>query len=263
MIEFADSYDKEEHGWILFPRDTGYRRATLGPAYTSTSKHPAKMNAHLLLEVVQHLTQPGDLILDPFGGIGTTLFATTLGRDVTTVEIEEVYAKAQYEVIESMRDSGVMTGNGFCLNANSPLVLPIKCDHIITSPPYGNDLASSRASAVNEEQKERQYEYTANPQNIGRLNPFLYGKTMYRLYGKMVDSLNPRGTITITHRDRRRGEERILYGPGIIKQMSDLGMKLYAWHKWKAPGSIQSRVNEAQGVEVILDEDILMFRKPD
>lgn len=252
---------REEHGWLVFPRDTKLRKELLGTTYEATAKHPAKMNAHLLLEIVKAFTKPGEHILDPFGGVGTTLFATTLGRNVTTVEVEGLYAMIQMSVIDALKERKD-PGAGRVIPGDSMATLPITCNHIITSPPYGNDLSSSRNSAVNEEMAKAQQEYSAHPKNIGRLNPFYYTKTMGKLYAKMVDSLTPGGTVTITHRDRRRGEERILYSADIIRTMASLGMELYNWDKWKAPGSIQSRVNESKGLDSILDEDILTFRKP-
>ena len=84
---------------------------------------------------------------------------------------------------------------------------------------------------------------------------------MLKVYKLMIEGLKPGGTITITHRDRVRGTERILHARDIMKTMSGLGCELISWEKWKAPGSIQSRVNEKKGVESILDEDVLSFAK--
>ena len=55
---------------------------------------------------------------------------------------------------------------------------------------------------------------------------------------------------------------RVMHSANIIKDLTQHGMRLEVFEKWEAPGSFQSRVNESMGLEVVLDEDILIFRKP-
>ena len=258
---FAPEYEREEHGWIVFPRDTSLRRELLGEELAKQlSIHPAKMNMHLCKEIIKFNTQPGQTILDPFGGVGTTLIAGTLGRNVLLCELEQVYFDIAQKTAETYTSAypGV---NLMVFQGDNQQLLPIPCDHIITSPPYGNDLYKKEGQALDESIQDSVTAYGASALNIGQLNPFLYNQAMIKLYKKMVASLRPGGTITITHRDRTRGDERLLYGLEIMRTMSDLGMKLTWWEKWKAPGSIQSRVNEKKGAIVILDEDILCFSK--
>lgn len=263
---YAAGHPKEEHGWFIFPRDLKERRSLIPESIQQeVSNHPAKMNLTLCQELVKYVSEPGQRILDPFGGVGTTMIAALpLGRRVLLVEVEQHYHELQQATLKHLEERGIAKpGDAMLVNQSCTLFLPtpIKYDHIITSPPYGKDLNTS--SAVNEKVQAMVDQYTSHPQNIGNLNPFLYVQTMNKVYEKMVAGLPSGGTISITHRDRRKGDERILYAAAIIKVMTGtLKMKLKNWDKWKAPGSIQSRVNEAQGVESILDEDILTFVKP-
>ena len=51
--------------------------------------HPAKMLPSIAARAVATYTQPGDLVVDPMCGIGTTLVeAVHLGRDAIGVEYE-------------------------------------------------------------------------------------------------------------------------------------------------------------------------------
>lgn len=279
MSDFTKVAREPETNWILYPRDMGVRRELYGEELAKeASVHPAKMNLFACQDIVDYVSKPGDTIVDPFGGIGTTMTAGCLtNRNVILLEIEEVYAKIAQAIYDRwVKDEVENLGNCVIIKQDNRQVLPLPCHHIITSPPYGNDLftgstgGSDKSTAKlstggnREEAEENAAEmaqYGANVLNIGRLNPFLYVQTMNRLYGKMVDSIMEGGTISITHRDRTKEGQRVLYAKSIIKTLNGLGMKLEVWEKWRVPKTLQANVNKAQGADVVEDEDILVFRK--
>jgi site-specific DNA-methyltransferase (adenine-specific) len=54
--------------------------------------HPTQKPEKLLAKIILASTNPGDLILDPFAGSGTTaVVAKKLGRDFVTIESDENY----------------------------------------------------------------------------------------------------------------------------------------------------------------------------
>jgi len=75
---------------IKFKRDTAFRKQFFVP---DSFAHPAKMDAQLLLWIVERYTQVGEAILDPMAGSGTTMLACTLGRNVLLVDLEEKFCK--------------------------------------------------------------------------------------------------------------------------------------------------------------------------
>lgn len=260
---FAEGRNRTDEGWLIYPRDASLRKSMFSSElYDLIQSHPAKQNAHLHKDIVEFVSEPGDTILDPFGGVGTTLLSATLGRNVVLIEVEEYYCDIIRRSITELDNNGASNGRMMLIQADNRLAMPIPCDHIITSPPYGNDLFKDADKALNETIGKQVEQYGKSNQNIGKLNPFVYKQAMQQVYALMVQSLRPGGTITITHRDRMREGERILYIDSIIGTLRKLGLKIYNLDKWKAPGSIQSRVNEAMGAEVVLDEDIITMRKP-
>ena len=57
-------------------------------------KHPARMQLGLAMFFIQFLTEPGDLVVDPFGGSNTTGYAAELlDRKWLAVEASEQYAR--------------------------------------------------------------------------------------------------------------------------------------------------------------------------
>ncbi len=56
--------------------------------------HPARMQVGLAKFFIEYLTEPGDLVLDPFGGSNTTGYAAALcGRRWLTIEEKESYVE--------------------------------------------------------------------------------------------------------------------------------------------------------------------------
>lgn len=258
---FAPGRDRTEEGWLVYPRDATLRRGMYSKDLADLiMTHPAKQNVHLHKDICEYVSEPGETILDPFGGVGTTLLSATLGRHVVLVEVEPYYADIIRRSITELQAGGV-TSRMMFLQSDNRLALPIPCDHIITSPPYGNDLFKEADKALNETIGKQVEQYGQSNQNIGKLNPFIYQQAMQKVYKLMVDSVRIGGTITITHRDRMRDGDRILYIDSIIGTLRKLGCSIQNLDKWKAPGSIQSRVNEAMGADVILDEDIITMRR--
>ncbi len=266
---FAPDRERDDNGWIVYPRDANLRKSIYSEGlYGLIVTHPAKQNAYLHQDICEFVSSPGETILDPFGGVGTTLLSATLGRNVVLVEIEAFYAAIIRESIKQLTlPAGVTT---MLVQADNRVALPIPCDHIITSPPYGDDLAKDADKVLQHADWTDEYkaqfakgheQYGAANQNIGRLPKFIYTQAMNRVYELMVQSVRVGGTISITHRDRIEGGKRVLYIDSINRTFQRLGCTGIMFQKWKAPGSIQSKVNEKMGNAVVLDEDILIFRR--
>ncbi|MHC1635610.1 MAG: DNA methyltransferase [Candidatus Methanospirareceae archaeon] len=58
----------------------------------SSSAHPAKMHVELCADLIKRYTKPGDVVLDPMNGAGTTtILCMLLGRNAIGVELEEKF----------------------------------------------------------------------------------------------------------------------------------------------------------------------------
>jgi hypothetical protein len=86
-----DSVDAPEGvPWDLFAaaaNSHGYASALTHPLY----RYPALMSPHLARAVIEAMTEPGDLVLDPFSGGGTTAIeALALGREVICSDLNSL-----------------------------------------------------------------------------------------------------------------------------------------------------------------------------
>lgn len=259
---FAPGVPRSHGDWVDWPRDTEFRRGMFVP---ESIGHPAKANIHMLRSLVDFYTKPGEVILDPFGGVGSIMVAALMGRNVILTEIEVRYhelQKASWKEMEAAADGIVLHYLGDCR-----LLLPIPCNHIITSPPYSNVLASpySTLRAQAEKDSERAdvlagYSETS-PGNLGVLNPFLYNQAMEKVYRLMVQSVLPGGTVTTIIKDFFREGHRVYLSTWATKVFTDLGMEPYHWIKRKTQG-LSSNDRVSRGLEAIEDEDLMTFRKP-
>ena len=115
--------------------------------YTPESTaHPAKMLPAVAAHAIAHYTQPGDLVLDPMCGVGTTLVeAVHLGRRALGVEYEPhwvdvaranlAYAYAHGVVYAA--DAQVLHGDARRLATLLPPHTVGQAALVVTSPPYG------------------------------------------------------------------------------------------------------------------------------
>lgn len=113
--------------------------------YTPESvAHPAKMLPAVAAYAIEHYTQPGDLVLDPMCGIGTTLVeAVHAGRRAVGVEYEPHWAQISAANLDLARhaginhDAAVIRGDARHLSALLPAQLRGQAALVVTSPPYG------------------------------------------------------------------------------------------------------------------------------
>ena len=97
--------------WILRPQDlpesfqpledTWYFPRVCGTFKERAGWHGCQMPEQLLGRIIEACSQPGELVLDPFGGSGTTLaVAKKLGRRYLGFELSKQYAEQAQERLQ-------------------------------------------------------------------------------------------------------------------------------------------------------------------
>lgn len=286
-MTFAEDYQRESHGWIIFPRDIELRRK-LFPAgeeeYDGLDvfDHPAKMNIFLLEALVEYLTQPGDWVLDPFGGTGTTMYAASCGRNALLCEVEESFWELQRQgarkllrvepevappdvrgfrswscrTLTGSQVTSILGDNRQVLNG-----LKAECDAAITSPPYSTALNPGSNPLEVKGREGTLAGYTRSAMNLGVLNPFLFEDQMKFVWQGVADCLKPGAKLAVVTKDIVKGGQRELLSAGTIRQCRAAGLDYLEWHKWKPPGTIRQETARNKGGTVIEDEDIIIFEK--
>ncbi|MFI6350189.1 TRM11 family SAM-dependent methyltransferase [Streptomyces sp. NPDC050560] len=182
-----------------------------------TSAHPAKMFPALAAHAIRTYTHPGDLVLDPLCGIGTTLVeAIDLGRHALGVEYETRWAhlaRLNAAYAEHRGGTGTATvhhGDARRLTTLIPEAFHGRVDLVLTSPPYGTS-AHGRVRSTRESGKpgvaKWDHRYSRNPTNLAHVsNDQLLG-AFTGILTQCRTLLRPGGTVVVTARPwRERGE---------------------------------------------------------
>lgn len=264
--DFAAQYPKNGKGHIVFPKDAPLRHTLWDD---DAFVHPAKLNMYLFEEIVEYVSVPGQTILDPFGGIGTMMLATLKGRNVITIELNPEFYQMALNAWAKYFIPKAPTGMLIALSGDNRDYMPMSCDHIITSPPYGSTLnftvkneaqvdmfgGSKRAALAAEK-------YSADPRNYGNLNDFRYGIDINKLLKKCFDSLTPGGTLTWITQDLMRGGQREELANKSMLECVRVGFQFENWWKREQLGTGFKRSMVSKGIVCVDDEDIIQMRKP-
>lgn len=104
VLLYRDKLPKFRNNGKMIFNCMDYERDTITPKI-----HPTQKSIHLLKTLIEIFTDPGDVVIDPVAGSGTTLIAAEmLGRKSYGFEIKKEYIKAFNEVL-------------------APLAAPINC----------------------------------------------------------------------------------------------------------------------------------------
>lgn len=132
---------------VLSVLATGQRPSRLqrqGRYTPESMRHPGKMLPAIAAHVIQTFTRPGDLVIDPMFGIGTTLVeAIHLGRDAAGMEYERDFVDLTLDNLRHARSQGA-TGCAelACGDARNIAAtfneLRGTAALVLTSPPYGS-----------------------------------------------------------------------------------------------------------------------------
>ncbi|MFJ5989309.1 TRM11 family SAM-dependent methyltransferase [Lentzea sp. NPDC092896] len=191
------------------------RKNTYVPESTA---HPAKMLPEVVRHAVAHYTQPGDLVLDPMCGIGSTLVeAVRLGRRAVGVEYEPHWVDVARANLNLAREHGhhseaeVVHGDARQLITLLPDKYVGQAALVVTSPPYGPSTHGQVAVAPGKGVQKYHHLYgntldRGNLANIGH-HRLLTGFT--RILAALRTFLRPGGHIAITIRPWREHSELI------------------------------------------------------
>jgi modification methylase len=227
--------------------------------YTAESiRHPAKMHLQMCREIIKRYSKPGDLILDPMAGVGTTIVeGMILGRNIVGVEYEQKFADiAQKNIVlteKAMKFMKVL-GIGRIIKGDSRELSKLLdrvygnlkrepgnieglqyVDSIMTSPPYGHESYYDRpleaspspfVARMRKTHKTGQFAsdiYSDDPANLGNLKGETYLEAMFIIYKECFKVLKAGGYMILVTKNFSRNKKEIRLDLDTIKLCESVG----------------------------------------
>jgi modification methylase len=191
------------------------RRGRYVPA---TRIHPAKMLPALAAHAITAYTEPGDLVLDPMCGVGTTLVeAVHARRHAIGIDIEPRFTAitaANLDLAAAQGATGtatLLTGDSTRLRDLLPAGAHGQVALVLTSPPYGNTTHGLvHVNAAGRVAKEHHRYGRAGRGNLAYTgwDHLLAGFT--QILTACHAALRPGGTLVITARPVRRHRDDLI-----------------------------------------------------
>ena len=206
--------------WPVGQRSAQYQRA--GRYLPACTAHPAKMLPDLARRIIETYSRPGQLVLDPMAGTGTTLVEAALaGRRAVGVELEARWvelARANAEHVlgpDARRLVEIRQGDATTL---AELLGPDagRVDLVCTSPPYACDvgnLDTASWGAGHNLCSTGERNYSTDKANLGHARGPAYESAMAAIYTACLAVLRPGGILAVvTKNTRRKGRTLDLAG---------------------------------------------------
>jgi DNA modification methylase len=208
--------------------------------------HPAVFPIGLPKKCIQLFTHQGELVLDPFVGIGTTLVAAyDLNRNAVGFDLKREYADfSNKRIAQTKLDLWSEKPESSCLQiaiCDEAHNIPeyFEADTValaVTSPPYANLLnrprlnKSIRGNLRQNEHYLKVQQYSADPRDLGTMEPRRYAQTIGEIYKGILPCLKIRAhsIINVTDiwwKDNKCGK-RIPVHMYIIEEMEKAGYGL-------------------------------------
>jgi modification methylase len=196
-----------------------------------SNRHPAKMLPALARRAIETYSDPGDLVVDPMCGIGTTLVeAAQLGRRAIGVELEERWAKLAAANLDHRHGSGQARSRAKVIEGDArqlPRLLSTRgrrllngqhgggvariasgaVDLILTSPPYACEIADVSTENLHSGhgplRREDTSNYSADRRNLGHARGGAYLEAMADIYAACAAVLKPGGFLVCVTKDLR------------------------------------------------------------
>ena len=205
--------------------------------------HPAVFPIGLPKKVIQLFTHEGELVLDPFAGIGTTLVAAQdTNRNAVGFDIKKEYVDYTKKRLLQSRISS--------FTQDKPAQLALNADArdipeyfeketvalIVTSPPYADMLnrsrknKSMRGGARENEHFGKNQQYSNDSRDLGILPSKIFAKELAQIYKNMLPLLKQKSHAVININDPwvdsvKYGKREPLHSY-IIEEMNAVGYEL-------------------------------------
>ena len=281
------AYPDRLGGTVWLTAQHNSRAQRTGRYLPESVAHPAKMLPQIARQAIQRFTEPGDLVIDPMCGIGTTLVeASHLCRRSFGVEYEPRWAQIAERNLAHARAQGA-TGRATVVRADARELARIAPESlcgtaalVITSPPYGASLHGQVRSTKETGQRGVQkydFRYSRDRGNLAHASVRELIDGFAQILTGCASLLRPGGIVAITARPWRE-HGALVDLPGEVLQAGALaGLtpvqravallagirdgRLIARPSFFQLANVRRKREEGEPQSVIVHEDLILLQK--
>jgi len=211
--------DLDPKTWLKFQKSWFIHNPP--PRRKDVLRHPAKFPETLAQEFIEFFTKPGQWVLDPMAGTGSTLVAALrCGRNSVGIELNPIYAGIANQILnEEMMQLGspeddlvarIIAGDAALATDLLSTTSPCLFDYVLTSPPYWDMLHVQGAQT----QKKRRdtdtldVTYSDQPDDLGNIHDYPdFVEKLSTIYINLQSSLRSGAYLTIIVKNiKKKGE---------------------------------------------------------
>jgi DNA modification methylase len=196
--------------------------------------HPAVYPIALPSHFIKLFTHQGELVIDPFAGIGTTLLAARdLDRNAVGFDLKEDYTEYSKKRLEQTALSPTSQQIPICDDALNiaNYVEENSVSLCVTSPPYANMLnhrrlnKSIRGNARENKHFLKVQQYSNNPRDLGQMNHEEYAQALTEIYKRIFPLVRPKGHVVINVNDVWENNRRYATHIYVVKAIEAAGFE--------------------------------------
>jgi DNA modification methylase len=177
--------------------------------------HPAKFPETLAQEFIEFFTKPGEMVLDPMAGIGSTLVAALRShRNSLGIELNTKYAGIARQVLVDESVSLGLLSDGLkaeiiIADASKVAVSELPAiDYLFTSPPYWDMLHArgAKTQSTRRNSIDRDVLYSEDPSDLGNIHDYdTFIEKLVEIYSNLKPCLRKKAYLTIVVKNIKKG----------------------------------------------------------
>lgn len=196
--------------------------------------HPAVFPIALPAHCIKLFTHKGELVLDPFVGIGTTLIAAQdLDRNATGFDLKKEYVDFANKRLKQNTSNETKQIAIFDDAHNIPQYLEEETVKLcVTSPPYANMLnkprlnKSMRGDLRNNQHYQKVQQYSADQRDLGTMNHEGYAKNLTEIYKGILPLMKPKAHCVVNVNDVWWNNRRYPTHIYVVEALQNVGFEL-------------------------------------
>ena len=207
------------------------------------SIHPAMFPISLPSHFIQLLTHKGELVLDPFAGVGSTLVAAQdLGRNAVGFDLQQKYNDvckerlSQTRLDDKTQQIAIVDGADKISEYLSENSIALS----ITSPPYPEFLTHKRKNkSIRGNLRENEHydtiqQYSDDPRDLGHMSHVKFKKELTGIYKGIFPLMKPNSHCIININDLWKDNKRFATHVVVIEALQKAGFEFrntFIWDK--------------------------------